>query len=166
MSMKRATRVKKINLAKLKKEVWQLVSIAIRLRDADVHGQVTCISCNYTGYYIRDKIQAGHFFQSRNFQGVRWNFDNIHGQCQFCNGGRQGNVYRYYTKLKEKIGQNRIDKLNNNADEKIKETIDFILEVKEMAIKIIAKNAKEKNIYDWKQLITKKEINSWPVNLT
>jgi hypothetical protein len=162
--MKKATGVKKINLAKLKKEVWQLVSIAIRLRDADCHGQVECISCNYKGYYIRDKIQAGHFFQSRNFGGVRWNFDNIHGQCQFCNGGRQGNVYRYYKKLVSKIGQSRIDKIDNTADDRLKENIEFIQEVKKNAISLIRKEAKKKNLYDWKQLLTKKEVNSWPVD--
>jgi len=156
-----ATRVKKINLAQLKKDVWKIVSIAVRLRDADNHGQVECISCNYKGYYIRDKIQAGHFFQSRNYPNIRYNFDNIHGQCAKCNMGLHGNIYRYYMKLKGKIGQKKIDVLDNTGNNSVKITIEYLLKVKEDSIKVIQTESQKKKLYDWKTLFTKKELETW-----
>ncbi len=164
MTSKKTTRVKKINLVQLKKDVWKVLSVAVRLRDADNHGQVECISCGYKGYYIKDKIQAGHFFQARNYPAVRYNLDNIHGQCSKCNLALHGNVYRYYLKLKQKIGQKRIDEVNQKADEGLKITVDYMLEIKQEAIKLIAKESKKKNLKDWQQLFTKKEIESWHVN--
>lgn len=161
---KKATRVKKITLAQAKKDVWKVLSVAVRLRDADVHGQVKCISCNYQGYYIKDKIQAGHFFQSRNHPYVRYNFDNLHGQCAKCNLGMHGNVYRYYLGLKEKIGQKRVDTINANADLPCKITVESLMEIKTQAINLLVKESKKKNLKDWQQLFTKKELESWHVS--
>lgn len=169
MSMKKTrvaktTKVKKINLVQLKKDVWKIVSIAVRLRDANVHGEVECISCNYKGYYIKDKIQAGHFFQSRNYPNIRYNLNNIHGQCAKCNMGLHGNIYRYYQKLKKKIGQKEVDVLDNISNNSLKITVEYLLNVKHECIEVIIKESKRKNIYDWKQLFTKKELETWHVN--
>lgn len=138
--------------------MWKFVSVAVRLRDAKSNGFCKCISCDYTGYYIRDKLQAGHFFQSRNFKGVRWNFDNIHAQCQKCNGAYHGNIYNYYLSLKKKIGQKRIDDLHADAVADFKETIEFLDFIKKIACEIILKQAKKKNIWDWESLFTKQEV--------
>jgi hypothetical protein len=166
MSMKKtkATRVKKRTLAQVKKDTWKIVSLAIRLRDCNVHGQVECISCNTVAYYIKDNIHAGHFFQSRNFSGVRWDLNNIHGQCAKCNIGLAGNQYRYSVKLRQKIGEKSIELLNTKADEKFKETVVFLDELKQKCINIILQESKDKNLYDWKQMFTKKEVESWHVS--
>lgn len=142
-----------------KKKVWKIISVAIRIRDSDSNGYCQCISCSYTGYYIRDKIQAGHFFQARNFKGVRWNFDNIHAQCQKCNGALQGNIYNYYIKLKDKVGQDTIDDIHKrSSDNNFKESIEYLESVKTTACQIIKYNAETKDIWDWKTLFTKQEV--------
>ena len=161
---KKATGVKKRTLAQVKKDVWKVVSLAVRLRDANVHGQCTCISCDTVAYYIRDNIHAGHFFQSRNFPGVRWDLDNLHGQCSRCNLGLHGNIYRYYVKLREKIGEDGVNQLNKKADLKHKETIQELEVLKQQCIDIILQESSNKRLYDWKELFTKKEIESWHVS--
>lgn len=160
---KKATQVKKRTLAQVKKDVWKVVSLAVRLRDANVHGQCNCISCDTVAYYIRDNIHAGHFFQSRNFPGVRWDLDNLHGQCAKCNIGKAGNQYRYYLKLRNKIGEDGVNGLNKRADIKYKETIPELEVLKNRCIDIILTESESKKLYDWKQLFTKKEIESWHV---
>jgi len=159
--MKKATQIKKRTLAQVKKDVWRVLSLAVRLRDADVHGQCTCISCNTIAYYIKDNVHAGHFFQSRNFPGVRWDLNNIHGQCAKCNIGKAGNQYRYYLNLRNKIGEDGVNQLNKKADEKRKETIQDLEILKQQCINIILAESAAKRLYDWKELFTKKEIDSW-----
>jgi hypothetical protein len=77
----------------------------IRLRDK---GQ-PCISCNAkAGSYT---ITAGHYFPSTN-KSVTFNEDNLHGQCWYnCNSSKSGNLAEYRLGLIQRIGLERIEKL-------------------------------------------------------
>ena len=97
-------------MAKLKdKTVSQLKAIAvrhfhkfIRTRDQDR----PCISC---GKYTT--LQAGHFSSAGNHPSVKFNEDNVHGQCKRCNYFLSGNLLPYRDNLILKIGQERFDKI-------------------------------------------------------
>ena len=97
-------------MAKLKdKTVSQLKAIAvrhfhkfIRTRDQDL----PCISC---GKYTT--LQAGHFYSAGNHPSIKFNEDNVHGQCKRCNYFLSGNLLPYRDNLILKIGQERFDKI-------------------------------------------------------
>jgi len=92
-----------------KKTTSQLIKIAsicfnkfIRERDADKR----CISCG-------GKVQqAGHFYSGGHYPVLRFNEDNVHGQCIRCNYHLSGNLNRYRINLINKIGQERIKRLD------------------------------------------------------
>tara|TARA_R110000787_G_scaffold85493_2_gene182362 strand:+ start:3986 stop:4375 length:390 start_codon:yes stop_codon:yes gene_type:complete len=97
-----------------KKSVPQLIAIAvryfhkfIRTRDKDL----PCISC---GRYT--KLQAGHFYSAGNHPSVRFNEDNVHGQCIQCNHFLSANLLPYRANLIKKIGQERVDKITLNVE--------------------------------------------------
>ena len=69
-----------------------------------------CISC---GSYTT--LQAGHFYSAGNHPSVRFNEDNVHGQCLRCNFYLSGNLIPYRQNLIEKIGQEKFDKLELNT---------------------------------------------------
>lgn len=53
------------------------INARVRKRDKDK----PCISCGATGVYL----QAGHYIAIGQCQSLRYNLDNIHGQCVKCN---------------------------------------------------------------------------------
>ena len=81
-------------------------------------------------------INAGHHFSANGYPNVRFNEDNIHNQCIYCNQHNSGNLLEYRKGLIAKIGQERYDKLE--AESKSKKSY-----TKE-ELKNIIKNFKEK----------------------
>lgn len=75
----------------------------IRTRD---EGQ-PCISC---GKYT--VLQCGHFYSGGHHPELRFNEDNCHGQCQHCNYFLSGNLNEYRKNLINKIGLERVEKLD------------------------------------------------------
>lgn len=78
----------------------------IRLRD---HGK-PCISC---GSYT--ELQAGHFYSGGHYSCLRFNENNVHGQCKRCNYFLSGNLNEYRKNLVKKIGKEGIDELDRIA---------------------------------------------------
>ena len=74
--------VEKLQTAIIRTE--KLVHEYVRLRDK----YRPCISCGTQ--YKRD-FQAGHRFSRKQFNAIRYDTDNIHGQCRYCNEVLNGN---------------------------------------------------------------------------
>ncbi|KIO75586.1 hypothetical protein TH53_19810 [Pedobacter lusitanus] len=101
-----------------KKSVPQLLQIAqkhfnafIRARDMK-DGYFICISCNKWKH--PDKMQAGHYFSAGHHSYLRFNEDNVHGQCMACNCHLSGNLIKYRVNLLKKIGQDQLSILEDN----------------------------------------------------
>jgi len=81
----------------------------IRLRDKDF----PCISCG------RDmkgkKAHAGHFYSVGRFPELRFDPDNCHVQCEWCNVFLHGNGALYRLNLVDRIGKKRLDLLDQRA---------------------------------------------------
>lgn len=79
----------------------------IRLRDK----RESCISCgrNHGGQY-----HAGHYRTTKAASQLRFNEDNCHKQCSVCNNHHSGNITEYRINLVKKIGQWRVEQLENN----------------------------------------------------
>jgi hypothetical protein len=85
----------------------------IRERDKNEN----CISCNKS--LIGDnpqkpkKFDAGHFRSVGSNPQLRFNEDNVYGQCVHCNRDKHGNLLEYRKNLIEKIGIEKVEYLEN-----------------------------------------------------
>lgn len=102
-----------------KKTISQLIKIAekhfnkyIRHRD-DQGGYFTCISCGVPKSL--GNMNAGHYMSAGHNGIVRFNEDNVNGQCVHCNLHEHGNLIRYRENLVKKIGQQRVEMLESTS---------------------------------------------------
>lgn len=105
---KKITNLFNMNQPKLLKLAEQAVNACIRERDWK-GDHFVCISCNKRKG--RDQMNAGHFYSVGGHSYLRFNEDNINGQCIACNCHLSGNLLPYRQNLIKKIGQERVDEL-------------------------------------------------------
>ena len=107
MDSKTIQKYSKYSLPKLKEKATKHFNAFIRRRDAEC----TCISCGQ-----RKPLQAGHFYSAGHYPVLRFNENNVHGQCMRCNFYLSANLINYRVNLIEKIGREAVEEL----DEKVK----------------------------------------------
>jgi hypothetical protein len=108
------------------KEAQVAVNRYVRLRD---HNE-PCISCgNYVQQKYGGNYDAGHFRSRGSASHLRFNTLNIHKQCVSCNRFGSGNVVDYRLRLIEKIGLDKVEKLEQDNQPR-KFTIDYLKRVK------------------------------------
>ena len=102
------------------KTVGRLVQIAqthvnayIRARDNE-GGYCKCISCGR--YMPMQDIQAGHYFPAGHYTALRYDYENINGQCLQCNYFKHGAQEGYREGLIRKIGIDRVKTLELRAN--------------------------------------------------
>jgi len=93
----------KSDIGRLKDRAVSVFNKFIRLRD---EGQ-PCISC---GKY--KKLQAGHYYSAGKHENLRFEEDNVNGQCLQCNYYLSGNLLNYREGLIKKIGIERVERLD------------------------------------------------------
>lgn len=98
----------------------------IRLRDTMPNGYFRCISCGEIKPFA--KADCGHFF-SRSHMSTRYDEDNCHAECSYCNRMRSDHLIGYRENLIRKIGQKRYDILEWKHNE-TKHYTDFDLKDK------------------------------------
>lgn len=60
-------------------------------------------------------MDAGHYYSTGYYDGLRYDEDNCHGQCRACNTFLHGNLIEYQENLIKKIGIERFEKLKIRA---------------------------------------------------
>lgn len=85
------------------KEAEAVFNKFIRLRDVGK----PCISC----LKPPRKKNAGHFKSKGRYPELRFNEDNVHLQCEYCNTYLSGNLANYRPNLIDKIGLERVEAL-------------------------------------------------------
>lgn len=93
----------------------------IRLRDK----HELCISCKQ----IPKKSNAGHFYNANNHWNVRFNEDNVHLQCEHCNTFLSANLINYRENLLKKIGEDKFQLLEAEANKTRKFTKEELKEI-------------------------------------
>lgn len=68
-----------------------------------------CISCG------KKISEAGHYYASGLFSKLRYDIDNIHGQCSECNCVKAGNLVEYRKGLQERYGNEYVKRLEQKA---------------------------------------------------
>ena len=88
----------------------------IRVRDSKVTNK--CISCNYMwgGLNHQRQAHASHYISTSKSRLLRFNEDNVHLSCQICNTHLSGNLAEYRKRLIEKIGLEKVEKLERLAN--------------------------------------------------
>ena len=87
----------------------KLVNQFIRLRD---DGE-KCISC-HGDFSKGQKKNAGHYIPRSKSSLLRFNEDNLHLQCEYCNVHLHANLNNYRVSLIKKIGIERVKYLEDN----------------------------------------------------
>lgn len=72
-----------------------------------------CISCPRT---LTGKYDAGHYFSVGGNPGMRFDEENVHGQCVYCNQHNHGNILEYQKGLAKRIGFHNYCQLVNRKN--------------------------------------------------
>jgi hypothetical protein len=92
-------------IPQLKNKATRVFNAYIRARDKDKG----CISC---GARVE---QAGHFYSGGHYSSLKYDDDNVHGQCLRCNYFLHGNLIEYEKRLRVRVGDERVDELHVKA---------------------------------------------------
>ena len=107
------------------RELQVIFNKFIRTRDKDKG----CISCEKP---LNTKFDAGHFYSTGSYPELRFNEDNVFGQCVHCNQHRHGNLIEYGERLHTRIGLVKIVRLKELINIPKKYTIDELKGLKVM----------------------------------
>jgi hypothetical protein len=105
---KRERKEKLETVQDLMKKAQRVFNTWIRKRDKGK----PCVSCGKADTGKRD---ASHYYSSGNHKAVTFNEDNVHASCVYCNQYLAGNLLNYQIGLTERIGADRVFKLNEQA---------------------------------------------------
>lgn len=100
--------MRKRSLKTLIRNLDETFSRYIRLRDADEHGYIKCISCGRIHHF--SEMDCGHYV-NRSHMATRYDEQNCNGQCRACNRFDEGNNIGYTRGLIAKYGPQVIDLL-------------------------------------------------------
>ena len=71
-----------------------------------------CISCGSW-----EPSDAGHFYSAGHYPSLEFNEDNVNIQCRQCNYHKHSNALEYRKSLVKKIGIERVERLDQLADQ-------------------------------------------------
>jgi hypothetical protein len=92
--------MRKQSLPSLNKKLWKIFSEYIRRKDADINGNVACISCGVKKHF--SELHAGHYWPKSVSLALRFDERNVHPQCAGCNTFKHGNLAEYADALEKK----------------------------------------------------------------
>jgi hypothetical protein len=97
---------KKPSIPKLLKKAQLVFNAYIRRRDQSL----PCISCGQM-----KTLQAGHYYAISTHGGLRFDEDNVHGECAGCNCFNESHLIGYGENLERRIGRERYFNLRQRA---------------------------------------------------
>lgn len=103
MNAKQIKKYKKYTLSQLQKKATDIFNRYIRLRDEGKG----CVSCD--SYTFSD---AGHFYSGGHYPSLKYNENNVHGQCRKCNWHEHANLIEYRKRITQRITENELKELD------------------------------------------------------
>lgn len=77
-----------------------------------------CIACNEPKPI--KKMDAGHYYSMGNHSYLRYNENNVHGECRQCNWYMSGHLINYRENLLIKIGPEELERLDASRNKPYK----------------------------------------------
>jgi len=119
-------KVKLESIPKLTKKAEKVMNAYIRRRDSE-DGYFTCIVCSQT--LPIEKMNAGHYVPVGSSSALRFDEYNINGECQYDNCFNKFHLVNYRKNLIEKIGLEKVEKLDQRSREVKKWSREELLEI-------------------------------------
>ena len=107
---KQAMRRKLETIPELTKKAQQAFNRYIRLRDRGL----PCISCGKPLGGEPNSYDAGHYRSVGSAPHLRFDEQNVHGQCKYCNCHLSGNVVAYRQGLIGRIGLKMVERIESD----------------------------------------------------
>lgn len=112
--------------SQLANEAQAVVNKYVRLRDA----HLGCISCDKPSTWD-GQWHASHFRSRGAASSLRFHLWNIHKSCSICNNHKSGNLIEYEPRLREKIGNEKVDWLRSQ-NHCVTFTTDYLKRIKQV----------------------------------
>ena len=111
----------------LEDKAQERINAKVRKRDS-LNGFFICISCQELKPI--NQMNAGHYYEKTIYKSVRFDLNNINGQCVRCNKYLSGNLIEYRKNLLKKIGEEKLKQLDKLAEIKnFRFTREFLIEL-------------------------------------
>ena len=107
MDAKTIQKYSKVSTPQLRIRAGEYFRKFIRLRDREL----PCICCGSW-----NTSDAGHYYSAGKHPELEFNEDNVNLCCKKCNMHEHGNLIAYRKGLERKIGQERLNTLDETAD--------------------------------------------------
>ncbi len=97
----------------LKKDLWSLFTLCMKL-ESSIDGWCWCMSCDRPIKIGTIECQGGHYHPKKGYPFLYFHEDNVWPQCSYCNGPLEGNRIEYEKRLSKKIGEERMQWMEDN----------------------------------------------------
>lgn len=106
----RSKKQKLVPITRLKGKLWEQFSLFIRLRDADMTGNIRCCTTGYERHWKQS--QAGHFHSQRGNPALIFEENNVHAQSPLANKLQKNNItWDYFKFMYDKYGMEELERL-------------------------------------------------------
>jgi len=119
------------------REAQQWFNKYVRMRDE----HLGCVSCDKPASW-HGQWHASHFRSTKAASAVRFNLWNVHKSCSVCNNWLSGNLSEYEPKLRERIGNEKVDWLRQQ-NQTVTYSIDYLKRLKGIFKKKCARLSKK-----------------------
>jgi hypothetical protein len=122
------------SIARLTNDAAALLQKLVRMKAADSYGMAECVTCGVRKHW--KELQGGHFI-SRVKTAHKLLEENIHPQCQRCNGPLRGNPIPYSLYMIDTYGREFVDELERTKNQGIKYCrADLLIKIRELKSEI------------------------------
>ena len=110
-------------LPKLKKQLWDLFSLYIKLKYSGDGENVRCYTCGKPLKIGTSNCHGGHYLNKTSYPGLYFDENNVRPQCGMpCNGPRQGSPIEFRIHLIGEIGEDAVLDLEDIRHDPVKWT--------------------------------------------
>lgn len=102
---------KKPSLTKLKKKLWNLFSLYIKLKYSEDGTNTTCFTCGRHLKIGTSNCHGGHYYTKKGYPALYFNENNVRVQCYHCNINLSGNTVIFGELLEQEIGKDAMNEL-------------------------------------------------------
>ena len=120
--------MKNKTIGKLKKELWKLFSLYIKLVYSHDGRYVSCYTCGCPLEIGTSGCHAGHCLSKSAYPVLYFEEMAVRPQCYRCNVNLGGNEYEFNQKLKDEIGHDSWQLMYDNRHEKVKHSREWYQE--------------------------------------